>query len=233
MAVVPGAVEAAWANRESWLRAARFLAGPAGIDQFLDRAGLPGAGAVHEAARAVSPQARVVCADNDPVVTVYAQAVLAGMPGVAVVEGDVRYPRALLSMREVRDALDLTRPVAVVLGDVLPFVSADDDPWSAVRCLTGLVAEGSYLVISHAAGDTLSTAAVQGVRRVYDDALASWTPRSLAEVTWFLAGDGRGAAGGAGCGAVAAPGTGAGCAAGPGVRRGGAGPGAAVMTAGR
>jgi len=53
-------------NRAFLGRAVRYLAGEAGIRQFLDiGTGLPTTGAVHEVAQSVAPSARVVYADND------------------------------------------------------------------------------------------------------------------------------------------------------------------------
>jgi hypothetical protein len=47
----------------------RYLAGEAGIRQFLDvGTGIPAAGNTHQAARAVAPETRVVYAGYDPVV---------------------------------------------------------------------------------------------------------------------------------------------------------------------
>jgi S-adenosyl methyltransferase len=49
------------------LRAVRFLVAEAGIRQFVDiGSGLPTANNVHEVARSVVPETRVVCVDNDP-----------------------------------------------------------------------------------------------------------------------------------------------------------------------
>jgi SAM-dependent methyltransferase len=166
-----------------------LLAGPAGIDQFLDiGAGLPACGPVHEVARAVNPQARVVYADNDPVVAAHARAILAEAPGIAAVKGDVRRPLDLLTTREVRDVINFDRPVGILLVAVLHFVSDDDDPWHAVRCITDRLAPGSYLVISHVTGDALSDAAVKAVSEIYQSALASGTARSRSEITRFFGG---------------------------------------------
>ena len=53
-------------NRAFLGRAVRYLAGAAGIRQFLDiGAGLPSASNVHEVAQAVAPESRVVYVDND------------------------------------------------------------------------------------------------------------------------------------------------------------------------
>jgi hypothetical protein len=54
------------ANRAFLARTVRFLAGEAGIRQFLDiGTGLPAAGNTHEVAQSVDPTCRIVYADND------------------------------------------------------------------------------------------------------------------------------------------------------------------------
>jgi len=53
-------------NRAFLGRAVRFLAGDAGLRQFLDiGAGLPTTNNVHEVAQAVEPSSRIVYVDND------------------------------------------------------------------------------------------------------------------------------------------------------------------------
>ena len=76
--VVPGAARAAQENRAFLGRAVRFLAGEAGIRQFLDiGTGLPTSGNVHEIAQAANPAVRVVYVDHDPVVVLHANVLLA------------------------------------------------------------------------------------------------------------------------------------------------------------
>ncbi|MFL6056598.1 MAG: SAM-dependent methyltransferase [Actinoallomurus sp.] len=59
-------------NRRFLHRAIRFLAGDAGMRQFLDiGAGLPTQGNVHSVAQTVAPDARVVYVDNDPMVVTH------------------------------------------------------------------------------------------------------------------------------------------------------------------
>jgi SAM-dependent methyltransferase len=188
-AAIPGAPRAARDNRAFLRRAVHFLAAGAGISQFLDiGTGLPTRGSVHEIARAVNQDARVVYADNDPVVVAHARALLARAPGVIAVEGDVRYPRHLLTSREVRDHIDLAQPVAVLLVAVLHFVDDMYSPWSAVRALTGRLAPGSYLVVSHVTGDQIPPAAVQRAREIYRGAFTQGTARSRGEIARFFDG---------------------------------------------
>jgi hypothetical protein len=188
-AAIPGAAQAARDNRAFLGRAVRYLADREGITQFLDiGTGLPTQGAVHEIAQEVSPDARVVYADNDRVVVAHATALLGQAPGVIAVEGDVRYPRHLLTTPAVRDHLDLTRPVAVLMVAVLHFVADLYDPRDAVTTLTGQLAPGSYLVLSHVTGDQLPDDAVTRAREIYRGAYVEGTARSRDEIARFFGG---------------------------------------------
>jgi hypothetical protein len=65
-AVFPGIVDVTRASRGFLIRAVRFLAGEAGIRQFLDiGTGLPAAQNTHEVAQEVAPDSRIVYVDND------------------------------------------------------------------------------------------------------------------------------------------------------------------------
>jgi hypothetical protein len=133
---VPGIRQAAWDNRAFLARVTRYLAAEAGITQFIDiGSGLPGPRPVHEIAREAHPGARVVYADYDPVVVAHARALLADSPLVTAAEADLRYPRSLLTAREIRDTIDLSQPVAVLMIAVLHFIPDDADPMALSRRL--------------------------------------------------------------------------------------------------
>ncbi len=81
--LMPSLVEAARADRGFLARAVRYLAGEAGIRQFLDiGTGLPTANNTHQVAQAVAPESRIVYVDNDPLVLVHARALLTSTPRV-------------------------------------------------------------------------------------------------------------------------------------------------------
>ncbi|GAA1880870.1 hypothetical protein GCM10009687_56360 [Asanoa iriomotensis] len=64
--VFPGIVDAARFSRAFLRRAVTFMAGEAGIRQFLDvGTGLPTADNTHEVAQRIAPEARIVYVDND------------------------------------------------------------------------------------------------------------------------------------------------------------------------
>jgi hypothetical protein len=186
---VPDAALTARNNRAFLARAVRHLAAHEGISQFLDiGTGLPTRENVHEVARAVNPRARVVYSDNDPVVVAHARALLAGTPDVIAVEGDVRHPGHLLTLPPVREAIDFSEPVAVLLVAVLHFVPDSDNPWLAVRCIIDHLAPGSYVVISHVASDEIIPEAISAARQIYADALVRGTARSRRDIARFFDG---------------------------------------------
>ena len=73
----PDIVYSVRANRAFLARTVRYLAGEAGIRQFLDiGTGIPTANNTHEVAQDVAPGSNVVYVDNDPVVLTHARALL-------------------------------------------------------------------------------------------------------------------------------------------------------------
>src|ERR1700744_3656860 len=127
----PGMRTAARENRAFLRRAVTYLTEEAGIAQFLDiGSGLPTAGNVHEVAQAVNPAARVVYVDNDPIVLAHGRALLSSTPEgrCAYLQADIRDPRAILDSPVVRDTLDFTRPIALILAAILHFFSDDQNP---------------------------------------------------------------------------------------------------------
>ena len=64
LAVAPETVSTARANRAFLGRVVRYLAGPAGVRQFLDvGTGIPTSGNTHQVAQEIAPQTRVVYVD--------------------------------------------------------------------------------------------------------------------------------------------------------------------------
>ncbi|GJF27353.1 hypothetical protein KNE206_00530 [Kitasatospora sp. NE20-6] len=138
------------ANRAFLRRAVQYLA-ETGVRRFLDiGSGIPTFASVHEAARAVRPDARVVYVDNDPVAVAHSRLLLQDDPLSSVVEADLRSPDDLLARPEVAALLGDGEPVAVLLVAVLHFVPDGDDPYKAVATVRDALPSGSALVLSHA-----------------------------------------------------------------------------------
>jgi S-adenosyl methyltransferase len=152
LAHIPTLRTVARENRGFLGRAVRFLAGEAGIRQFLDiGSGLPATDNVHEVAQAVTPEARVVYADNDPLVLIHARALLDSSPQgrTGYIQADLRDPDAILSSPVTTEIIDPSQPVALMLVAVLHFIADDDDPAGILAKLLDALPPGSYLVASH------------------------------------------------------------------------------------
>jgi S-adenosyl methyltransferase len=145
--VMPEVRDSARANRRFLVRAIRFLRDE-GIQQFLDiGTGLPTSPSTHEVAQSGCPGARIVCVDNDPVVVLRAESLMAGNQATRVVRADLRDVDHVLT--EAGRLLDFTRPVGLLFVASLHNIPDADDPAGLVaRYLTALAA-GSYLAISH------------------------------------------------------------------------------------
>src|ERR1700742_5226898 len=104
------------ANRAFLRRVVRYLTGEAGMTQLLDiGSGLPTAGNVHEVAHELNPEVRTVYVDNDPVVHIHGQALLADRLTTEVVTADVRRPAEIVGHPEIRGFLDFSEPVGLLL----------------------------------------------------------------------------------------------------------------------
>jgi hypothetical protein len=144
----PDIVNLALIGRQFLKRVVRYLAGEAGIRQFLDiGTGLPTADNTHEVAQQVAPESRIVYVDNDPLVLVHARALLTGTEEGATdyLDADVHEPEKILAAAAA--TLDFKRPIAVSLMGILAHVGDYDEARSIVNKLMDAVPSGSYLVV--------------------------------------------------------------------------------------
>src|SRR5690606_25790410 len=147
-------IETARISRVFLARAVRFLAGEAGIRQFLDvGTGLPTVDNTHEVAQRVAPDAHVVYVDNDPLVLTHARALLTSSPEGAThyVDADLHDPENILSLAGAR--LDFSRPVALMLMGIMGHVSDDELARDLVRRLLDPLPAGSYLALYDGTAD--------------------------------------------------------------------------------
>jgi hypothetical protein len=162
--IYPDTGFSARANRAFLGRAIRYLAGEAGIRQFLDiGTGIPTAGNTHQVAQAIAPQSRVVYVDYDPVVLAHARALLTSNEAGATeyIDADLRDTGTILT--RAAGLLDFTKPVAVTLLAILHAVLDADGPHAIVAEVMAALPSGSYLAISHGAADLIAPEALQGL----------------------------------------------------------------------
>ena len=173
---LPEISDMAWANRGFHQRAAKWLAEDRGISQFLDLgSGLPTQGNTHQVVREIAADARVVYVDNDPMVRAYAGELLTDSRLTTFVFADLRDPDQVLGNRQLRDLIDFTEPVGLLMTAVLHFVADSADPWGLVARYAQALAPGSYLALSHVTADNVPAAGgadrVVGVREGHGEHL--------------------------------------------------------------
>jgi hypothetical protein len=167
IAVNPGIVVDVRANRAFLARAVRYLAAECGVRQFLDiGTGLPTASNTHEVAQEVAPEARIVYADNDPVVLSHARALLTStrQGATAYLDADLRDTMAIVQAASA--TLDFGQPVALMLLIILHLIPDADDPYGIVARLLEAVPSGSYLVLAHPASDIRAVKMAEMTKRV-------------------------------------------------------------------
>lgn len=141
------------ANRAFLSRAVEWLTRQ-GVSQFIDiGSGFPVSPNTHEIALSAHPSGSVVYCDVDPAVGRRTSALIAGQEGADFVPADIQKPEELLDQPAIRKLIDSGRPVACVLAAVLHFVPEEADPNRITAVLRDALPPGSYLVVSHIAGD--------------------------------------------------------------------------------
>jgi S-adenosyl methyltransferase len=185
----PDIVYSVRANRAFLARTVRYLAGEAGIHQFLDiGTGIPTANNTHEVAQDVAPGSNVVYVDNDPVVLTHARALLvSGEQGhTNYIDADLRDTGRILA--EAAQTLDFSRPVAIMLMAILQHIDEAEDPYAIVDSLLAAVPPGSYLAISHPAADIETEAMAQMAERLNKLLAEKVTFRNRQQVARFFEG---------------------------------------------
>jgi hypothetical protein len=186
---VPEISQIAWANRGFLTRAVTWMA-ERGIRQFIDiGAGFPTQRTTHEVAGAVAGDCRVVYTDNDPLVVARGRGMLAGVPGAAVIEADIRDPDVLFGHPATRQLLDLAQPAGLLMVAVTQFVPDEDDPWGLVARHVDQLAPGSYLALSAPTADHKVESTVNRVVGEYASTTAggNW-PRTGDEIKRYFDG---------------------------------------------
>ena len=154
-------------NRDFMRRVGGYLAGELGFRQFLDiGTGLPTAPNLHEVVQGIAPESRIVYVDNDPIVLTHARALLTSSPEgkTAYADADLNDPAAILRAPQVRETLDLGKPVALSLIAILMFIDPKHER-RIIDTLMDALPSGSALALSTATHDSLPA----GARAVADD----------------------------------------------------------------
>ncbi|OLT44594.1 hypothetical protein BJF85_20020 [Saccharomonospora sp. CUA-673] len=141
-------------SRQFLGRTVRWLAGEAGIRQFVDLgSGLPTAGNVHEVADEARPahDTRVVYTDNEPIALTHSAMLLADTADPErhiAIAADLMDPDELWSRVMATKLIDRDEPVALLVNAVLHFVKDARDPDRLLEFYRDHLPSGSLLVLS-------------------------------------------------------------------------------------
>jgi hypothetical protein len=178
----------ALASRACLRRIMNFLVAQ-GVEQFLDiGAGLPTLGNTHEVVQAASPAARVVYVDIDPIAVAHSQAILKDNANAVAIRGDLCQPDQILNHEKVKDWLDLSQPVALILLAPLAYVPDDETAYGVIGTLRDALAPGSYVAITHATFDGAPPGVVQRLSALYASSTAETKARSIDDIRRFFEG---------------------------------------------
>jgi hypothetical protein len=184
--VFPGIIDAARAGRAFLARAVTYLAGEAGVRQFMDIGiGLPTVDNTHHVAQRVGPESRIVYVDNDPLVLVHARALLTSTPG-----GVTDYIDADVQTGEDPGCcgadIGFTQPTALMLLGILGHVVDYDEARSIVNRLMDGLPSGSYLGLHD--GTSTSAATIEAYRQYNESGAAPYILRTPEQIARFFDG---------------------------------------------
>ena len=165
--MLPDIVRQAREDRLFLGRVVRYLAGEAGIRQFLDiGTGLPTADNTHQVAQSVAPESRIVYVDNDPLVLAHARALLTSTPEGATdyIHADMHDPENIIA--GAGRTLDFGQPIAITMLGVLWHVMDNNEAYGIINRLMEVMPPGSYLALNHptleVTGEKMATAIQYG-----------------------------------------------------------------------
>ncbi|MCO6010718.1 SAM-dependent methyltransferase [Actinoallomurus purpureus] len=174
-------------NRAFLRRAVRYMARQ-GIRQFIDiGSGLPTGGNTHEIAQEITPDARVVYVDNDPVVLVHGRALLARDDNTTVATADMRDPASVLGHPNTTKLIDFSEPVGVLLIAMVHFITEEERPY-VMGALRDALPSGSHITFTHATRDGHPTTTVEQIESVYATTPTPIYIREHAEIARFFDG---------------------------------------------
>jgi hypothetical protein len=187
--MLPDIVRQAREDRLFLGRVVRYLAGEAGIRQFLDiGTGLPTADNTHQVAQRVAPESKIVYVDNDPLVLAHARALLTSTPEGTTdyIHADMHDPDNILA--GAGRTLDFSQPIAITMLGVLWHVMDNDEAYGIINRLMGVMPSGSYLALNHPTLEVTGEKMATAIQYWNQYGTPPGTHRTPAELTRFFDG---------------------------------------------
>ena len=187
--MLPDIVRQAREDRLFLGRVVRYLAGEAGIRQFLDiGTGLPTADNTHQVAQRVAPESKIVYVDNDPLVLAHARALLTSTPEGTTdyIHADMHDPGTIVA--GAAQTLDFGRPIAITMLGVLWHVMDNDEANAIISRLVQAMPSGSYLALNHPTIEVTGEKMATAIQYWNQYGTPPGTHRTPAELTRFFDG---------------------------------------------
>ncbi|MFJ4013198.1 SAM-dependent methyltransferase [Streptomyces sp. NPDC090026] len=167
-------------NRAHRPRVLACLARESGINQVIDL----GCGLPHDDNHHLPDEVRrMVYVDSDPGVEAQARMVLAERHGTASLRADLEDMSALLAAGPIVQ-LDRSRPIGVLLHDVLPWIG-DETASTVLAALRSWLPAGSVLSVTHATTD-VDPESMTALTHLYEEAGIDFRPRSEQQIRDLL-----------------------------------------------
>ncbi|MBO0840902.1 MAG: SAM-dependent methyltransferase, partial [Sciscionella sp.] len=190
ISMVPEVPAAARANKAFLGRATRYCLAH-GVRQFIDiGAGIAGVSSTHAITQRIAPEAKIAYVDKEGVAVAHNELLLQGNDNATVIQADVLHPEDIFDNQELREMIDFRRPIAVLLGLVLPWISDAENPAGVLASCAKPLLGGGYLIASQITADGLPDDVRTRVLGLYDRSttpVASRAPDTLRE---WLSSDG-------------------------------------------
>jgi hypothetical protein len=187
--MLPDIVKQAREDRLFLGRVVRYLAGEAGVRQFLDiGTGLPTADNTHQVAQGVAPESKIVYVDNDPLVLAHARALLTSTPEGTTdyIHADMHDPESIIA--GATQTLDFGQPIAITMLGVLWHVLDNDEAYAIVNQLMQAMPSGSYLALNHPTLEVTGEKMATAIRYWNEYGTPPGTHRTPAELARFFDG---------------------------------------------
>lgn len=171
-------------NRNMLHRVVGWLAGHAGVDQFLDLGSWsPSATNTHDTASRSNPDSTVVYVHDDPAVIARGQTLLTDDDRAFFCYGDFTLPGEVLCSRAVTEHLDLERPVALLQFSTPHHIASLTEAQRVMAVYANRLPSGSFIALTH----LLTSRTVDEVATMFGD-YELLEPGVVAASDWWAGG---------------------------------------------
>jgi hypothetical protein len=150
---------------------------------------MPTSKSVHEIAREVEPDSRVVYVEKEQAAVAHSELILESVAGTGIISADLSQVDSVLGHPVTTKLIDFGEPVAVVLASSLHYVLDADEAAATVAGYLAAAAPGSYLVLSHISdNEAEGSAEVKGLVELSKATTAAGVARSREWISGLFAG---------------------------------------------